>query len=269
LTAAVPAALIATAGTANVAVSGDGATSNALPFTIGPPAPAATSAGILNGASFLPAIAPGALISVFGTNLAGGTAQFSDTPLPLSLAGTSVSINGTPAPLLFVSPLQVNLQVPYDAKVGAAKLTVQSNNGSSPEVSFDVAAAGPGVFTQPQTNHVLARNLADGTINTSQTPARPGQYVTAYLTGQGLVDPKVTAGDVAPSTPPFPAPVAPVQVKIGGTLAVVQFAGLAPGFVNGLLQMNVLVPDVSPGELSFDVSIGGVAAATTLISIAR
>ena len=268
LTAIVPAVLIATAGTANVAVSGDGATSNALPFSIGPPTPAATSAGILNAASFLPAIAPGALITVFGTNLAAGTAQFSDTPLPVSLGGTSVTINGTPAPLLFVSPEQVNLQVPYDAKVGTAKLIVQANNVPSPEVSFQVAAAGPGVFTQPQTNHVLARNLADGTINTAQTPARPGQYVTAYLTGQGLVDPKVTAGDVAPSNPPFPAPLAPVQVKVGGTLAVVQFAGLAPGFVNGLLQMNVLIPDVPPGELSFDVSIGGVPAAPTVISIA-
>jgi uncharacterized protein (TIGR03437 family) len=93
--------------------------------------------------------------------------------------------------------------------------------------------------------------------------------VTAYLTGQGLVDPPVTAGGVGPSSPPFPMPVAQVQVTIGGTLAVVQFAGLAPGFVNGLLQMNVLIPDVAPGELSFDVSVGGVAAATTVISVAK
>jgi uncharacterized protein (TIGR03437 family) len=59
-----------------------------------------------------------------------------------------------------------------------------------------------------------------------------------------------------------------VQVKIGGVLATTQFAGLAPGFIGGLLQVNVLVPDVPAGELSFDVSIGGVAAATTVISIA-
>ena len=78
----------------------------------------------------------------------------------------------------------------------------------------------------------------------------------------------MTTGDVAPSSPPFPAPIAPVQVKIGGVTAEVQFAGLAPGFIDGLLQMNVLIPDVPPGELSFDVSVGGVAAAPTVISIA-
>jgi uncharacterized protein (TIGR03437 family) len=269
LTAIVPAALIATAGTASVAVSGDGSTSNALPFTIAFPPPATSTAGIVNAASSQPAIAPGTLIAIFGTNLAAGTAQFSDTPLPVSLGGTSVSINGTPAPLLFVSPGQVNAQVPYDTIAGTAKLVVQSNNVPSPAVNFQVAATGPGVFTPLQSNHVLALNLADGTYNAPQTPAHPGQYVTAYLTGQGLVDPPVTAGGVGPSSPPFPTPVAPVQVKIGGTLAVIQFAGLAPGFVNGLLQMNVLVPDVAPGELSFDVSVGGVAAATTVISIAK
>ena len=83
LTAMVPAALIATVGTASVAVSGDGATSNALTFTIAPPPPATSSAGIVNDASFLPAIAPGGLISIFGSNLAAGTAQFSDVPLPV------------------------------------------------------------------------------------------------------------------------------------------------------------------------------------------
>ncbi len=268
LTAAVPAALIVTQGSASVTVTSDGGPSNALPFTIAIPTPATSSAGILNGASFLPAIAPGALIAIFGSNLAAANAEFTATPLTVSLGGVSVSINGTSVPLLFVSPGQVNAQVPYQTRAGTAKLIVQSNGVSSPEVNFEVAATGPGVFTQPQTNHVLARNLADGTLNASQTPARPGQYVTAYLTGQGLVDPPVTTGDVAPSSPPFPKPLALVQVKIGGVLADLQFAGLAPGFIGGLLQMNVLIPDVPSGELSFDVSIGGVAAAPTVISIA-
>ena len=89
--------------------------------------------------------------------------------------------------------------------------------------------------------------------------------MTAYLTGQGLTDPPLTTGDVAPASP-FSMPVAVVQIKIGGRLADIQFAGMAPGFV-GLMQMNVLIPDVPPGEQSFDVSIGDVAAATTTISI--
>jgi uncharacterized protein (TIGR03437 family) len=268
LTATVPAALIAAKGSATVTVLSDGGPSNALTFTIALPTPATTSDGILNAASFLPAIAPGALITVFGSNLAAGTAQFATTPLPVSLGGTSVSINGTPVPLLFVSPGQVNAQVPYEAKVGTAKLIVQSNGVPSAAVNFEVAATGPGVFTPPQSTHVLARNLANGTLNAADTPARPGEYVTAYLTGQGLVDPKVATGDVAPSSAPFPMPLAPVQVKIGGVTADLQFAGLAPGFIGGLLQMNILIPDVPPGELPFEVTVGGVAAAPTVISIA-
>jgi uncharacterized protein (TIGR03437 family) len=266
LTAGVDAALIATAGTASVTVTGDGGPSNALSFTIAPLTPGTNSAGIVNAASSLPAIAPGTLIAIYGSNLAAATAQASATPLPVSLGGTSVSINGTSAPLLFVSPGQVNAQVPYETKVGTAKLVVQSNGVPSSAVNFEVAATGPGVFTPQQSDHVLALNLADGTLNASQTPARVGQYVTAYLTGQGVVDPPVTTGDVAPASP-FSVPIAPVQVKIGGVLAGIQFAGLAPGFI-GLLQMNVLIPDVPPGEQSFDVSIGGVPAAPTVISIA-
>jgi uncharacterized protein (TIGR03437 family) len=267
LTALVPAALFATAGTASVTVAGDGGPSNALPFTIAPQVPGTSSAGILNAASSMPAIAPGTLIAIYGSNLAAATAQFSAAPLPLSLGGTAVSINGTPAPLLYASPGQVNAQVPYETKVGTAKLVVTSSGVPSPAVNFEVAATGPGVFTPQGSTHVLALNLADGTLNAAQTPARPGQYVTAYLTGQGLVDPAATTGDVAPSSPPFPTPIAPVVVKIGGQIAGVQFAGLAPGFI-GLLQINVLIPDVPPGEQSFDVSIGAVLAAPTVISIA-
>jgi adhesin/invasin len=133
-------------------------------------------------------------------------------------------------------------------------------------VNFEVAATGPGVFTPQQSTHVLALNLADGTLNAPQTPARPGQYVTAYLTGQGAVDPAVATGAIAPPSP-FSTAVAPVEVKIGGVVATLQFAGLAPGFI-GLLQINILIPDVAPGELAFDVSIAGVAAASTVISIA-
>jgi uncharacterized protein (TIGR03437 family) len=266
LTAGVPAPLIATAGTASVTVAGDGGPSNALAFTIALLPPGTSSAGIVNAASGLPAIAPGALIAVFGSNLAAGTAQFSAAPLPVLLGGTSVSINGTPAPLLFVSPAQVNLQVPYETKVGTAKLVVTSNGVPGPAVNFEVAATGPGVFVQPPNNHVSALNLADGTLNAALTPAQPGQYVTAYLTGQGLVNPAVTTGGVAPDSP-FSVPIAPVQVKIGGILADIQFAGLAPGFVDGLLQINVLIPDVPAGEQSFEVGIGGVLAAPTVISI--
>jgi len=267
LTARVPAALLVSAGTASVTVAADGATSNALPFAITAlSGPTTSSAGIVNAASSKPGVAPGELIAIYGSNLAAATAQAAATPLPHSLGATSVSINGTDLPLLFVSSGQINAQLPYETKVGIARLIVKSNGVSSPPVDFEVTTASPGVFTKPQTNHVLALNLTDGNLNSADFPARPGQYVTAYLTGQGLVDPAVTTGDIAPSSP-FSFPVAPIVVKIGGVSATVQFGGLAPGFV-GLLQLNVLIPDVPAGDLSFEANVGGVSDASTVISIA-
>jgi hypothetical protein len=152
LTAQVPASLIATAGTANVTVGGDGGTSNAMAFAIGSLLPATSTAGIVNAASSAPALAPGALISIYGSNLASGHLAAASIPLDTKLGGTAVSINGIAAPLLFVSPGQINLQVPYEVQPGPAKVVIQSNGLQSAAVNFTVAATGPGVFTVQPTN---------------------------------------------------------------------------------------------------------------------
>jgi len=261
----VPASLVAAAGTANVSVTSENGASAPLVFSIVAAPPATSTAGIVNAASSLPAIAPGTLIAIYGTNLATSVVQADKTPLPTSLGGSSVTIDDVKVPLLFVSPGQINAQIPYETKVGTVKLAVQLGSASSAPVDLPVAATGPGVFTPLTSTHVLALNLADSTLNSAQNPARPGQYVTAYLTGQGAVQPAAPTGDAAPSDP-LSFPVAPVLVKIGGKAATLQFAGLAPGFV-GLLQMNILIPDVPAGELPLEVSVGGVAAQQTTISI--
>ena len=265
LTALVPAALIASAGTASVTVTGDGATSNALAFTIALPGPATSSAGILNAASSLPAIAPGTLIAIFGSNLATSHGPILRRPaahVPRHYFRFDQRHAGSP-------PVRQSRtsQRPGPLRNQSRHREVSRHVQRRAQPRGELRGGGHRSWRlyAPDSNHVLALNLADGTINASQTPARPGQYVTAYLTGQGLVDPPVTTGDVAPASP-FSMPVAAVQIKIGGRSADIQFAGMAPGFV-GLMQMNVLIPDVPPGEQSFDVSIGGVAAATTTISI--
>ena len=271
LTAAVPAALPGTSATAGVRVSTPGAAdSNSAVFTIGPaaltiPPPATTSAGIVNAASGLPSIAPGSLISIYGTNLAPGNASATGVPLPVSLNGTAVTVNGSPAPLFFVSPLQINAQVPFETKTGTATLMVQSGTIKSTAVTFQVIETAPGVLTLTQSNHAIAQNDPEGTLNSPGSPARPGQYVTVYLTGQGQVDNPVATGAAGPATP-FSAPLAPIQAQVGGIPAVIAFAGLAPGLV-GLLQMNIVIPDVASGEQPFDVSIGGVMANRTVLSV--
>jgi len=271
LTVPVPANLLISAGGASLKVTTPGAPeSNAVGFTIAPaalttPPPGTSITGIVNAASGMPFLAPGSLISIYGTNLAAGTGSAAGFPLPTLLNGASVTINGVAAPLIFASPLQLNLQLPFETKVGTATLTVQSGTVKSPPATFTVAAAAPGIFTIPNSSHAVAQNNPDQTLNSADAAATPGQYVTVYLTGQGAVDHPVPTGAASPATP-LSLPLAAVEARVGGRTAQVGFAGLAPGFT-GLLQMNIVVPDVPAGEQPFEVSIGGAAANRTALSV--
>ena len=97
--------------------------------------------GVVNGASFQADAAPGMVLSVFGTNLAPSTQVDSVLPLPLALAGVSATIDGVAAPLYYVSPQQLNIQVPYETPAGPALLAVQ-NNGEVTTYGFDVCSLG-------------------------------------------------------------------------------------------------------------------------------
>ena len=114
--------------------------------------------------------------------------------------------------------------------------------------------------------HALAVNYPGGALNSLQNPVHPGEYVVVYLTGQGPVDPPVASGAQSPAEP-LSLPVAAVRAQLGGKPAEVAFAGLAPGFV-GLLQVNLLVPDVPGGEQSLEVTVGDVQANSAVLWVA-
>ena len=272
VSAVVPANLVAVAGSASVSVSNPGGLlSKAVAFLVAsvpPPAisgPAITSGGVVNAFSSLPSIAPGALISIYGTNLAPGDAHAPATPLPKSLSGIVVSINGIPAPLLFVSATQINAQAPFELAPGPATVVVHGGALESPAVKVEVRAAAPGILALAG-DRALAVNYPGGALNTAQNPVHPGEYVVVYLTGQGLVDRTVPSGAESPADP-FVLPLAPVSAKLGGKAAEIAFAGLAPGFV-GLLQINLLVPDIAAGEQALEVTVGDIPANTAVLSIA-
>jgi uncharacterized protein (TIGR03437 family) len=206
-----------------------------------------------NAASGQIAAAPGMLLSVFGTNIASsvGSGGLSATTLPLtnSLGGVTATLAGIAAPLFFVSPSQVNLQVPYDAPLGGQLLKITSN-GQTSLFSVGIAPAAPGIFINPQTG--LTVPFGNG---------GRGKTLTLFITGDGPISPTLASGATPPSTTPasqLPAPVLPVTMTIGGVNAPIVFRGIPSGNV-GVTQINFTIPNTAPlGVQPVVVSVGNV-----------
>jgi uncharacterized protein (TIGR03437 family) len=226
-------------------------------------APQIKPEGIANAASFQPAVAPGSLASIFGSNLAGTTGSASAAPLPTTIAGTSVTVNGRPAPLVYVSPTQINFQTPYEISPGTASVVVTAAGSSSPSATVTVSASAPGIF-QWASRRAVAQ-LPDGSLVEPAKPAQPGSVIVVYLTGQGALDKPIASGAAAPANPLSQAAL-PVSATLGDKSADVLFAGLTPGFV-GLLQVNLKVPAVGTGDHPLVITIGGVASNPALVAV--
>ncbi len=136
--------------------------------------------GVTNAASYQQAFAPGMLLTVFGSSLAPSPMGAKSLPLPATMAGVAVTLNGQSVPLLYVSPGQLNVQIPYEAAVGAPATLEVNNNGQVASTTFLIAAAAPGIFYAAQSG-TIANGLPSGVA--------PGQTTTLYLTGAGAVSP--------------------------------------------------------------------------------
>jgi len=222
--------------------------------------PIATPAitAVANGASFKQSFAPGSILSVFGSQLSPATQSASSVPLPLSASGVAVLVNGIAAPLYYVAPGQLNVQIPYEATANSTAVLSVNNNGQVTTQSFQVAAAAPGIFT----------NSAGALVPTATAAA--GQEIAFYLTGAGAVLPAIPDG-AAPAASTalanLPMPVQPTTVTIGGTAATIDFRGIPWGLV-GVTQINVQVPNgISTGAQPVVVTVGGVASAPATITI--
>jgi len=202
------------------------------------PTPWIDPAGALNAASGTAGLSSGAFFSISGRNLAADNAVAKETPLPTELAGVSVSANGVRLPLLFVSPHQINSQIPF-AAAGEILLRVQTDAGSA-ETKLKLSDAAPGIF-------VVAR--PHGELITEKAPARPGEWLVAYANGLGPVR-AATFGENA-----FARCALSVEVHIGATAVTPSFAGFTPGFP-GLYQVNFLVPTGLTGRQSMSIKAG-------------
>jgi uncharacterized protein (TIGR03437 family) len=211
---------------------------------------------------FVASVAPGTIVSIFGSHLADGTATAADTPLPSNLLGTSVTFNGVPAPLFFVSPEQINAQVPFEVPVGEGTVAVQVQKGplTSNYQSVPYAESSPGVFTHNQGGVGSAVVLhAESFLPVSiLDPARPNDYLAIFATGLGAVQPSIESGSAAPSVEPLARTVGTPLVTIDGIPAEVIYSGLTPGMV-GLYQVNIQVPaGIQSGMQTVEINHQGV-----------
>jgi uncharacterized protein (TIGR03437 family) len=212
--------------------------------------PLVAPGAVLNGASFVAnaPVAPGSLITIFGSRLADEQVTATSSSLKTELGGSEVVLGGKPLPLLYASDGQLNAQLPYDLTVNSQQhLLVRRRAALSVPEFITVAAAQPAVFTQDQSGRG-AGVIVKGTDNTPITPANPvraGDTVVIYCTGLGTVSPAVPPGEAAAVNGPLSRTTNPVSVTIGDRQARVDYAGLTPGYT-GLYQVNAVVPQGVP-----------------------
>ena len=207
--------------------------------------PSVAPLAIVNAASMLAGpVAPGEIVSIFGSGIGPATAVSgaldASGVLAGSLAETQVLFDGVAAPLLYVHDTQINAQTPYKI-AGKSTVTVEVfyKGESRGSVSVPTAASAPGIFTTGGGTGPAAAVNQDGTLNSAAHPAPRGSVVTFYATGEGVTLPAGADGK-SPATS-FPKPVLPVTLSVGGYPAQILFAGEASSFA-GLMEIKARLP---------------------------
>lgn len=222
--------------------------------------------GVVNAASYQPvtaSIAPGELLTLFGTGLSSGTVTTKGgNAFPTTLNNVQVTIDSIPCPIYYVSPTQIAVITPYaiDANTSyLANIQVNNNGAKSNIVQVNVTDVAAGVFSQTANGLGAAAALHAATYQlvTASNPAQPGESLAVYLTGLGTVSPTISDGALGSSTTPLNT--ADINTAANLTVnfvdqttgtrnaATIEYAGLAPGLA-GLYQINVQVPSTGLGS---------------------
>ncbi len=227
--------------------------------------PGLALASAANGLSA--ATPPGSIFALYGSNLATANSQPNNVPLPTTVLTTTATVNGEAVPLFYVSPSQVNAQMPLDIQPGLATVVVSVGSTMSNSAAFIVpATAVPGIFLYGNNRAVVQNH--DLSLNSPTSPAKVGEVVVAYLTGGGPVN---AAGpwNTGHASPNGSSPVTEsVGITVGGQTAVVNYVGLTPTLV-GLYQANFVIPQIAAGDRNLVISVGGTASAPALISVSN
>jgi uncharacterized protein (TIGR03437 family) len=227
-------------------------------------APFYDASSIVNAADNQPGqLAPNTIATIYGANLAYSTASLTQNeiqggvlPTVLGTCETQVFINNLPADLYYVSPTQINFLVPPNLLPFPATIQVTLDGLAGPPVQVTLASAAPGLF-QLDATHVIA-TLADGTVLTPQSSAKPGDVVILWATGLGLTSPGALYGQLPTAAAPLVAGANP-SVLLNGTAVdqdAIFYAGVAPGFA-GLYQINFILPASTAADPEVRVEVDG------------
>lgn len=207
-------------------------------------------ASVTNAASFAPGpVAPGELVTLFGADLGPASLVSGDFDasgaLQTSVSNVRVLFDNVAAPIIHVSAGQISAVVPFGVfGRPSAKVQVVNNGQMSNIVDVQIADAMPGIFVIDVNGQGAILNQ-DGSVNARLNGAAPGSIVAIYANGGGQMDRQVFDGRRVMDAP-FPKPLLPVGVRIGGRVADVTYAGAAPGLVAGVIQVNAKIPEDTP-----------------------
>jgi uncharacterized protein (TIGR03437 family) len=221
--------------------------------------------------SYVGAAAPGSYVEIYGQYLAGTTrgwtsSDFTGNKAPTSLDGVSVMLNGVPAYVNYVSPTQVNIQVPDSIPTGTVSLVVNFEGTTGPAGNLQINSQEPGLlapanFKVGTRQYVAALHATTNAFVSSgnipgipAAPAVPGETLIFYGTGFGPIVNGSVAGVIASGQSTL---ANPFTMTIGGAPATVNYDGLAPGLV-GVYQFNAVVPaGISSGDVSISTTLNG------------
>jgi uncharacterized protein (TIGR03437 family) len=232
-----------------------------------------TVVAIQNAASSAPtSVSPGLNIVIYGSNMGPATlANYqigSSGSFATTVAGTQVLFDSVPAPLIYTKSTQVSVMVPYELEGRTTTSMVVSYNGvASTPLQLRIVESAPGIYTINQSGTGQGAILnQNGTVNGPTSPEVAGNVIQIYATGEGQTSPAGVDGGITPSRPPFPAPILPVTVNIGGQEVQstnITYAGEAPGLISGVLQVNAVIPaGVPSGPAAVIIRVGGAASQT-------
>jgi hypothetical protein len=236
-----------------------------------------TITSIVNSASYASgSIAPGTIVTIFGTNLGAQTltsGTFASGQMSTTVGGVQITFDGTAAPILYTRSNQAAVVVPFEV-AGKSQVDVRAamsfgqggfpGGGQIPGgaqlpggMQMTVATASPGIYTAGSTGTGQAAVINDsGSVNSASAPALRGSTVSIYLTGAGAMMPAGRSGAIGTADHRIGAPV---TVSIGGQEARVSYAGAAPSALQGLYQINAVVPSsINAGSVPLQITVGGV-----------